>query len=139
VKYSLAVPAERKDARDYFVKLMESEKKPVIEIVKVSPKRSLNQNSYLHLLLGYFGLHFGYTIEETKQVYKQVSRDIYTYKKNDTIFIRSSADLTTEEMAKTIDAFMKVSAENGCELPPATDEAWLRSVSNQIEREGLQV
>lgn len=136
MKYSLAVPAERKEARDCFVKLMENDKQPVIEIIKVSPKRSLNQNSYLHLLIGYFGLHFGYTMEEAKQVYKNMSREIYTYKKNDAIFIRSSADLSTEEMAKTIDTFMKVSAENGCPLPPATDEGWLREISNQNEREG---
>lgn len=136
MKYSLAVEPERKQARDYFVKLMESDKQPVIEIIKVSPKRSLRQNNYLHLIIGYFGLHFGYSLEESKQVYKQINREVYTYEKNDSVFIRSSADLSTEEMAKTIDQFMKVSAENGCPLPPATDQAWLREVSNQIEREG---
>jgi hypothetical protein len=50
--------------------------------------------------------------------------------------MRSSADLDKAEMAKSIDRFIEASKEAGYPLPPATDQNWLREVSNQIEREG---
>jgi hypothetical protein len=71
---------------------------------------------------------------ESKMVYKQVSSDIYYYKKKDRQFIRSSADLNKEEMAKTIDRFMEKSKEAGYELPLATDQDWLRMIENEVER-----
>lgn len=102
-------------------------------MTKVSPKRSLNQNSYLHLIIGAFGNHFGYTLEEAKIVYKEINKGVYAYKKRGREFLRSSADLSKEEMAKTIDTFMKKSSETGYDLPLATDQEWLRKIENEIE------
>jgi exo-beta-1,3-glucanase (GH17 family) len=48
-------------------------------------------------------------------------------------FLRSSADLTKEEMAQTIDRFRMRSAEAGYDLPLATDQEWLRQIENMIE------
>lgn len=132
MKYNTAIKGEKADAEKYFQKLVDSES--ILEIKKVSKTRSLRQNSYLHLLLGAFGDHFGYTIEEAKLIYKEVNKNIYYYKKKDRVFIRSSADLDTAEMTKTIDHFREVSAEQGCELPLATDQDWLRSIENMIEQ-----
>lgn len=132
MKFNLAVPQEAQQALGYFNKLQET--KLVIELKKVSPRRSLNQNNYLHLLIGAFAQHFGYTLEEAKQIYKELSPDIYRYEKKGRIFWRSSADLTKEDMAKTIDVFMRKSAEAGYALPLATDEGWLREIENEIER-----
>lgn len=134
MKFNLAIKTDRAAARDYFVKLMESDKNPVIQVIKVSPKRSLNQNNYLHLLLGYFGAELGYTIEEAKQIYKAMSKDIYIYTKNDMAFIRSSAELSKEEMSKTIDKFRSESEKQGLPLPLATDQGWLMEIENEIER-----
>lgn len=132
MKYNTAVEREKQDAQAYLDKLVAS--KSIVEIKKVSRNRSLKQNSYLHLLLGAFGNHFGYTIEEAKLIYKEVNKNIYYYKKKDRIFIRSSADLSVDEMKKTIDHFREVSAAQGCDLPLATDQDWLRSIENMIEQ-----
>lgn len=132
MKYNTANKKEKSDAEAYFKKLVDTES--LVEIKKVSRNRSLRQNSYLHLLLGAFGDHFGYTIEEAKLIYKEVNKNIYYYKKKDRVFIRSSADLDSAEMTKTIDHFRKVSAEQGCDLPLATDQDWLRSIENMIEQ-----
>lgn len=132
MKYDLAVKEQAKAATAYLADLTTKQK--LVEVKRLSPNRSLNQNSYLHLLLSAFGQHFGYTAEEAKLIYKDVNRDVYFYHKKGRTFQKSSADLTKEEMAKTIDKFMKASAEQGYKLPPATDQGWLREVENEIER-----
>jgi hypothetical protein len=132
MKYNTAIGREKDAAKQYFNDLVATES--IIEIKKVSPKRSIKQNSYLHLLLGAFGDHFGYTIEEAKLIYKEINRSIYFYKKKERTFIRSSADLSVEEMKDSIDRFREKSAESGCPLPLATDQDWLRSIENVIEQ-----
>jgi hypothetical protein len=133
LKYNLAVKEESEAATAYLFEL--AEKQSLVEVKKLSPKRSLSQNNYLHLLLGAFGTHFGYTLEESKAIYKEINSDIYLYSKKNRAFFKSSADISKEDMAKSIDNFMKKSEEAGYPLPLATDQDWLREISNQIERE----
>lgn len=134
MKYNLVEPAEAKGAQKYLEQLIS--KGHMAELKKVSPARSLNQNNYLHLLLAAFGQHFGYTLEEAKLIYKQINKEIYSYEKKGREFLRSSADLSKKEMTVTIDRFRERSAEEGCPLPLATDQGWLRSIENEIERQG---
>lgn len=132
MKFNLAQQGEVTKAVGYLAEL--AGKEAVVEVKRVSPHRSLNQNAYLHLLLGAFGQHFGYTLDEAKLIYKELSADIYQYEKKGRTFWRSSADLNKEDMAKTIDTFMRKSAEAGYPLPPATDKGWLMAIENEIER-----
>lgn len=132
MKYNTIVRADAERAVEYLISLIDKGK--MVEVKHISPKRSLNQNAYLHVLIGAFGLHFGYTIEEAKIIYKRMNAGIYIYTKKDTKFLRSSADLTKEEMAKSIDTFRKKSDELGYSLPPADDPGWLREVENAIEQ-----
>lgn len=140
MKYNLANVKEATAAIEYLVALTGQGK--MAEVKKISPKRSINQNSYLHLLLGAFGQHFGYTLEEAKMIYKTLpgNLELYGYTKEvrgkKWEFLRSSADLTKEEMAKTIDKLHEWSKKGGYPLPPATDQEWLRQVENDIERNG---
>lgn len=132
MKYDLSKPEQAKEAQEYLDKALSKSRR--VEIKLIAPRRSLAQNAYLHLLLGAFGSHFGYTIEEAKTIYKEISKDIYFYGKKGRTFMRSSADLTKEELAVTVDRFMKKSAEAGYELPLATDQEWLMQLDNQIEK-----
>lgn len=132
MNYNLADPKELIAARSRITYL--ARKKRLVKVIEVQPNRSLAQNNYLHLILSAFGAHFGYTLEESKLLYKKFSSDIYFYTKNEHQFIRSSADLNKEEMAKTIDRFMEKSKEAGYELPLATDQDWLRMIENEVER-----
>ncbi|TAL08203.1 MAG: hypothetical protein EPO02_13530 [Nitrospirae bacterium] len=106
----------------------------MVEIKEFKFNRTLSQNSYLHLIISAFGVHFGYSLEEAKQVYKEINKGIYAYEKKGRIFWRSSADLNTKEMAQTIDKFLFVSNEAGCPLPLATDKEWLMQIENEAER-----
>lgn len=136
MKYNLAGTQEQAQAYAYLAQL--AEKKAIVNITKVSPKRSLNQNSYLHLLLGAFGAHFGYTLEEAKAIYKQLNKGVYEYTRSvrgkTHTFYRSSADLTKEEMTKSIDVLREWSDKAGYPLPTATDQEWLRQIENEIEK-----
>lgn len=134
MKYRLLNPIENKAAHNRLNYL--SKKKRIVEIKEYKYKRTLPQNSYLHLLLAAFGLNFGYTLEESKLIYKEVNREIYYYKKKNRTFIRSSASLNKEEMAKSIDKFMDSSAKAGFPLPLATDQEWLLEIENEMERQG---
>lgn len=132
MKFNLAIEADAGSARMRLSYL--TARKKIVEIREVQQRRTLPQNSYLHLLLGAFGQHFGYTIEEAKLIYKELNTGIYRYEKKGRKFWRSSADIGKEEMAKSIDVFMKKSADAGYPLPLATDQEWLRQIENEIER-----
>jgi hypothetical protein len=138
MKYDLANGRDAGEAFNYLLTLAQEKKK--VEIKKMIPRRSLNQNSYLHLLLGIFGQHFGYTIEESKTIYKTLpgNKDIYVYTKEQRgktwQFLRSSADLNTAEMTKSIEIFREWSNKGGLYLPEANEEEKLRYYENLIEQ-----
>lgn len=136
MKYNLAISNDIAEANRLLAQLTVDKK--IVEIKEVRPKRSLNQNNYLHLLLGGFGQHFGYTLEEAKAIYKELNSDIYKYTREvrgkTHTFYRSSADLTKDEMTKSIDVLREWSDKAGYPLPTATDQEWLRQIENEIER-----
>lgn len=132
MKYNTKSKKEAHDAFEYLSNLVGKE--AMVEVKKISPKRSLNQNAYLHLIIGAFAVHFGYEMPEAKEVYKDINHTIYHYKKKGRVFKRSSADLTKEEMARSIDRFREASDKAGYPLPLATDQEWLRHIDNAIEQ-----
>lgn len=114
----------------------------IVELTEKKQKRSLSQNAYLHLLLGYFASQTGNTLEWVKQQYykKLCNPDVFIGERNDrflghTRYIRSSADLTTDEMTLTIERFRNWSAsEAGIYLPEATNEAEIQALQVEVER-----
>lgn len=131
MKYNLADPKELVAARSRITHLARKGKK--VEIT-LKEERSLNQNSYLHLLLGDFAMQTGYNLEEAKMIYKKINSDIYIYKKNNITFIRSSADIGKEKMAQTIDKFIEYAAMQGVNLPPAENAEWRSLVEKQMQQ-----
>lgn len=130
--YDLKDLQETRKAVDYLAKLSATEQ--LVEIKRISPNRTLRQNAYLHLIITAFGNNFGYTPDEAKMLYKYINKEIYKYKRHGLPFWRSSADLTKEEMAQSIDRFRAKSAEMGYDLPEADQLAWIRQLQNEVER-----
>lgn len=105
-------------------------KKCIVELTEKKPQRTLSQNAYLHAALGYFGLQVGYTIEEVKawyfkeacnpEMFVRTITDAVTGEKRKTL--RSSADLTTEEMTVAIERFRNWSADKAGIYIPSPDE-----------------
>lgn len=105
-------------------------KKCIVELTEKKPQRTLKQNSYLHAALGFFGMQFGYTIEEVKMWYFKdtCNKELFVRHKTDTItgeqrkYLRSSAELTTEEMTVAIERFRNWSADVAGVYIPSPDE-----------------
>ena len=112
----------------------------VVELTEKAP-RSINQNSYLHLILGVVAMETGNTLEDTKRVYfKQLCNPgIFCQEKTDDLgnkvdTLRSSADVTKEEMSTAIDRFKMWAASNGIYIPEPGDEELLREIEYQMGR-----
>jgi hypothetical protein len=114
----------------------------VVELTEKKPKRSMSQNNYLHLILGYFAAQSGNTLEYVKLYYFKClcNKDIFYRQKNDKYFgdtwiLRSSANLDTGEMTTAIERFRNWSAnEAGIYLPSPEDEKMLEMAEIEIER-----
>lgn len=112
-----------------------------VDVKKVYPKRSLAQNNYLHLLLGYFGSEYGLSIEEVKlDIFKRTCNpDLFkrsgTNKKGLRVeFLRSTAELSTAEMTTAIERFRNwSSAVAGIYLPSANEQEFLIHIRQVIE------
>lgn len=126
--------------KEYVNKLFQE--KAVIEVRKKLPNRTLAQNRYLHLLLGWFANETGYSVDEVKlDIFKRLcNKEIFEKeiinKKGEVIkVLRSSADLTTGEMTLAIERFRNFSsAKAGVYLPSLDESAFLLHIQQQIEK-----
>lgn len=112
-------------------------------IVELTEKtfRSPNQNRYLHLLIGVVAMDTGVGLEYAKREYfkKLVNKDLFVIKKSDRFAgeieaLRSSADLTIEEMSMAIDRFKRWGAENGFYMPNPDDTSLLKEIEIEMGR-----
>lgn len=114
----------------------------VIELTEKKPKRSLNQNAYLHLILSYFASQYNDTLEWVKREYykKLCNPDLFIREKDDRFrgrvkYLRSSADLRTDEMNLSIERFRNWSSnEAGIYIPEPTNEAEIAALWVEVER-----
>lgn len=112
-------------------------------VVELTEKtfRSPNQNRYLHLLIGVVAMETGVGLEYAKREYfkKLVNKDLFVIKKSDGFAgeiedLRSSADLTIEEMSMAIDRFKRWGYENGFYMPSPEDTDRLRDIEIEMGR-----
>lgn len=114
------------------------------ELKEKRDRRSISQNSYLHLILTWFAIETGYTLEEVKQeIFKKVV--------NSSLFDdgeiegkikglkiqrwRSTASLDTKEMTLAIERFRDFSSkELGIYLPEPHDLALIQDMENEISK-----
>lgn len=125
--------------KEYVNKLYQQ--KALVEVKKKLPNRTLAQNSYFYLLLSWFSLETGYSVEEVKiDIFKRLcNRTLFereiTNKQGKTIkVLRSSSDLTTGEMTTAIDRFRNYSAAEGIYLPLPNEHDFLIHIQKEIER-----
>lgn len=114
----------------------------IVDLTEKKPRRSSNQNSYLHVILSYFAVETGNTLEWVKQQYfkKLVNPSIFIREKTDKYLgkikiLRSSADLDVDEMSTAITRFRNwSSSEVGVYLPSADEERLIQLMQIDIER-----
>lgn len=103
--------------------------------------RSLGQNRYLHLIIGAVAMETGVTLEYCKANYykKLANHAIYLTTRDDRFagrveVLRSSRDLTTEEMSESIDRFKRWAAEQGIYIPEPEDTDRLKDIELEMGR-----
>ena len=112
-------------------------------VVELTEKtgRSLGQNRYLHLIIGAVAIETGVTLEYCKAEYykKLANRAIFLTFRDDKFagrveVLRSSRDLTTEEMSESIDRFKRWAAEQGIYIPEPEDVERLKDIELEMGR-----
>ena len=104
--------------------------------------RTGNQNRYLHALIGAVALELGETIEYVKRVYYKTTANysLFVMMKDDRVLkqsvtvLRSSADLTKEEMNASITRFKIWAAKEGIYLPEPEDADRLKEIEYLITK-----
>lgn len=116
------------------------EKAAVVELTEKA-FRTPNQNRYLHLLLGVVAMETGNTLEDAKKWYfkETCNPDLFHVQHRDKMgncidHIRSTAELTKEEMSMAIDRFKRWGAENGIYMPNPEDIHLLKEIEIEMGR-----
>ena len=111
-----------------------------IEVVDKRP-RSLSSNNYLHAILGVLAMDIGLSLEEVKQSYfkELVNPDIFIEDKVLPLIgkrkhIRSTKDLTVEEMSRAIDRFKAWARGEGYIIPEPGDDQRLLDIEIEMSR-----
>ena len=114
MKYDLKKSYDQQKAREYLDKLIKSKSKA--NLTKIHPKRSTDQNSYLHVLFGLWGNNFGYTMDEAKQTVKFALGLAYTESGNGKIKLtpavhyQKTSEMDSKELTIFIEKFRDWSA-----------------------------
>lgn len=138
--YNLKNPYDRQRFKEKANALVKAQE--YVELTKKHTQRSLAQNSYLHLLLGYFASEFGYTLEEVKfDIFKKhCNPDIFIRQRrnkrgNEVRYVRSSTELDKLEMTRAIERFRNYSsAQCGLYLPEPNEQEAIFFAQQQVEQ-----
>ena len=138
--YNLSSPLEAQNAATRLEFL--TKKGSIVDLTEKKQRRSIPQNSYLHVALGYFGAQVGETLEWVKREYykKHCCPDLYIRTREDKLlgsvcYLRSSSELTTEEMSISIDRFRNwASQEAGIYIPSPEEEVQVVAMQIEVER-----
>lgn len=138
--YNASIEADRKRAIERFKWLLAKGK--MFELTQKKPTISRSQSNYLHLIIGWFAIEYGDTLEHVKQeVFKkevnpQIFQTEFVNKKTgeERIEWRSINDLDTAEMTTAIDRFRNYSSkEFGLYLPEPHEQDHLLEIEKQMK------
>lgn len=113
----------------------------VVELTDRS-RRTSAQNRYLHLILGWFAVEYGETVQYVKETYfkRMCNCDIFVYKQPDRVTgeeterVRSTREISREDMTVAIERFRKFASDNGCYIPSSEEHEYLRQMEYENER-----
>lgn len=113
-----------------------------VELKEKKLNRTLSQNSYLYLMLGWFACEYGCSIDEAKIDFfkRKVNKAIFERTKinklgKEVTYLRSSKDLDTGEMTTCIDRFRNWSVSVAeIYLPAPNEREMLLYVEQEMQR-----
>ena len=136
--FDLTNPGQREKFLEKVDKLIQED--AYVELKKKN-QRTNSQNRYLHLIIGHFALETGYAPDYVKPAFfkKKANAEIFVEEIDGKLGkvrqLRSSADLSTEEMSKAIERFKNWSAAAaGIHLPDANEHEFLKNIEIELSR-----
>jgi hypothetical protein len=137
MKYKLTEQLEIHDARTYLELLINEGAN--IEIKKIIAKRTLKQNAYFHVVISIFAISSGYTIEESKQILKEMYGNIepsMRYRKGPNEFLKSTTQMNTKELTDFIDWIRNYAAKKAGIYIPTSEEYLINqfAINKDIDR-----
>ena len=138
--YNLSNPYDVERFKGWADKMIAERK--VVEAKRKDENRTIKQNSYLPLIISYFATQYGCGADEAKiDFYKRrCNRDLFERwrrnRRGDPVpYLRSSADLTKDEMTLSIDRFRNWSSSAaGISLPPPEEGEMMIYMMQEVER-----
>lgn len=137
--YDLSNPLQAEQFKSRSALLVKNGK--IVELTEKKPKRRLNQNSYLWLLIGYWATQTGYTNDEAESIYKEINKDIYFVDKEiageKVRYIRHTYELDTREMSLSIERWRNWSVMNeafSVYLPAPNEERLIQLMEIEVGR-----
>lgn len=144
MQYDGSNPLHVQQAKAKLEKLIKGQK--VFELTEKKPKRSLNQNKYLHVILAYFGCRIGETMEYVKRNYYKIlcNKDTFVRERDDKYlgkikYLRSSADLDSAEFSLTIERFRNFASAQGVYIPSPEEERLIQLMEIEVEHNNLYI
>ena len=126
-------------ARARFEILIKSGK--TFELTEKKLHRSGQQNRYLHLILTWFGIETGNTLEYVKDNYfkRLCNPELFIETKQDGYLgavqvLKSSSSLDSAQMTAAIERFRNWSAGEGVYLPGPNEDEFLKHIAIEAER-----
>ena len=103
--------------------------------------RSVKQNRYLHLILTWFAIETGNTLQDVKVAYfkRLCNKDLFISTKICTLAgeiesIRSTKDVSKMELTTSIERFRNWAGENGIYLPSPEEREFLNEIQVEADR-----
>jgi hypothetical protein len=121
-----------------------NERKRLVIELNDKTNRTLSQNNYLHLIVSYFAAEYGETVEYVKQTIfkREVNPHIFVRTKHDkllnrdVVILRSTKEISKEEMTEAIERFLNWSVNiAGIALPEPQQKDALLECQKVVERE----
>lgn len=142
MRYDLSNPLHRASLPKRVEQLLSRADPVIVELRECKPTRTSQQNKYLHVILAYFATQYGESADYVKQIiFKRfVNADLFAVTHTDRLLgeietLRSSRDLTADEMTTAIERFRNWSAkEAGIYIPSASETRLLQLAEIEIER-----
>lgn len=138
--YNLANPLDVENARIRLEGLIR--RGCFAELTEKKPKRTLSQNSYLHVVLAYLAVQTGNTLDWVKREYykKTCNPDLFVRERQDKFlgsvkYLRSSAELDTREMTLSIQRLRNwASSEAEVYIPEPHEQEKIALMQMEVER-----
>lgn len=118
MKFDSSNTVEANKARVRFEYLIQNNKK--FELNEVRKKRSISQNSYLHVAITLYAIYFGLTINEAKTDLKRECH-FMTYEKNGKKYLVETSKQDSKELSYFVDWIRNYASKEGCYIPDANE------------------